>query len=85
MCSKGGKTDLRVEGLEHQPTKNRLERSLVHYFIHSTCSKNLWSIYCAPGTGEAIVDEAERVSQSEGKRGEETEKETGESIEKFQG
>lgn len=81
MCSKGGKTDVRVEGLEHQPTKNRLERSLVHYFIHSISSKNVWSTYCAPGTGEAKVDKAERVSQSEGKRGEETEKETSEYTE----
>ena len=59
---------MRVDGLEHQPAKNRLERSLVNYFIHSTCSKNLWSIYCAPDTREAIVDKAERVSQSEGKK-----------------
>ena len=81
MCSKGGKTDVRVEGLEHQPTKNRLERSLVHYFIHSISSKNVWSTYCAPGTGEAKVDKAERVSQSEGKRGEVTEKETSEYTE----
>lgn len=71
MCSKGGKQELRVEGLEHQPAKNRLERSSsVHYFIHSTFSKNLWSTYCSPGPGGTTVDKAERVSQSEGRRGE---------------
>ena len=53
-----------------------LPNSDVHPF-----SKNVWSTYCAPGTGEAKVDKAERVSQSEGKRGEETEKETSEYTE----
>ena len=81
MCSKGGEIELRVEGLEHQPAKHRLERSSVHYFIHSTFSKNLWRTYCAPGPGRATVDKAERVSQSEGRRRGERRKETSEHTE----